>query len=93
MSPPLNPDIALYLMERYGSHGINRIGLSSMWIAAWSWIEERVPAHLMHPANMPPVFEAIAVLRVQHICESRNPVAQQACAFASHELLAPFIPG
>lgn len=91
MSPPLSPDVALYLLERYP--GLKRVGLSSMWVAAWYWIEERVPAHLMYPANMPPVFEAIAILRVQHICATRDPIAQQAFAFASHELIAPFILG
>lgn len=84
----LNPDVAMYLVGRYPA--INHVGLQSMWVAAWSWIEERVPAHWMLPVNMPPVFESIAILRVQHICANGDAHAKQAFNYAAYELLSPY---
>lgn len=90
MQPPLKPDVALYLFERYRHHGLTRAGLASMWLAAWSWVEERVPAHLMNPASMPDTFEAVAILRVQFTCSSGDAHSRQALAFAAQELIAPY---
>jgi len=87
MNPPLNPDVALYLMERYPGR-VTRAGLLNMWVAAWSFIEERVPAHRM--ARPPAVFEAVAILRVQHICAHGDAQAKQAFNYAAVELLAPY---
>ncbi len=84
----LNPDVAMYLMERYP--GIKRAGLQNMWVAAWWWIEERVPACHFVPGSVPPVFESVAILRVQHICADGDTQAKQAFNYAAHELIAPY---
>ena len=84
----LNPNVAMYLVGRYP--GIKQAGLASMWIAAWAWIEERASPYYMKPGSIPPVFESVAILRVQFICAEGDAHAKQAFTFAAHELLSPY---
>ena len=86
--PTLNRDVAMWLIEKYP--GTRRVGLDSMWVSAWAWIEQQVSAEYLIPGCVPTAFESAAILRVQAICAGNNPAVKQALIFAAIELLAPY---
>ena len=86
--PSLNPEISLYLIGKHP--GTRRAGLESMWACAWSWVEDQVSAEYLTPGCIPATFESAAILRVQAICTSNDPMTKQSLMYAAAELLAPY---